>query len=262
MPVKTLKTRAEWDDAGENVVVLHMFGRAKDHPNASPYPIKVELFLRAAEIEYAADFSKPLSAKGKSPWMTFNKKDMADSQMCIDHLIETMPEKDLEAHLSDSDKAVARGFRALFEDNFYFVLVMKRWNFGDINYLFENVLPPFPAPKLLLPLIKMKLKKNILGQAKGQGIGLHSKDEIYEIGKKDLKALSDFLADKPFLMGSKFSTVDCTIFGFLVCVFWGSPKDDVHRVYAEKELPNLKEYALRIKEKYWPDWDECIYKNE
>ncbi len=140
MPIKELKTRAEWDNAGQNIPVLHMFGRAKNHPNASPYPLKLETFFRAAQIEYAVDFSQPKSTKGKSPWITFNKEDIADSQMCMNHILKVMPEKDLDSHLSEVDKAVAMGFRSLLEDNLYFVLLMKRYAFDKAKFLLENVL--------------------------------------------------------------------------------------------------------------------------
>lgn len=40
-----------------------------------------------------------------------------------------------------------------------------------------------------------------------QGIGRHSIDEVEGIGKKDLMALSVFLADKQFFLGSSPTTV-------------------------------------------------------
>jgi hypothetical protein len=45
-----------------------MFPRAKDVLNMSPFPIKLETFLRANDIKYVEDFEYPMSAKGKSPW--------------------------------------------------------------------------------------------------------------------------------------------------------------------------------------------------
>ena len=260
MPLEGLKNRSEWDNAGQNVPVVHMFYRARNHPNGSPYPIKLETFLRAAGIKYAVDFSKPFSSKGKMPWMTFNKEDMTDSQMCIDHIIKVMPDKDLDAHLNDSEKAVARGFRALLEDNLYFVVVMKRWSYDESGYMLKVLAPP-PGPKFLFSLVLPMAKKKISGQAKSQGIGLHTKEEVLEIGKRDLKALSDFLGEKQYLMGDQISTVDCVAFGFLCVVIYGFPEDDVHRVQIEEELPNLKAYTMRIKETYWPDWDDCQYKD-
>ncbi len=38
--------RKKWNNAGKDVVVLHQFDRARSCPNPSPYPIKLETFLR------------------------------------------------------------------------------------------------------------------------------------------------------------------------------------------------------------------------
>lgn len=40
-------------------------------------------------------------------------------------------------------------------------------------------------------------------KAKAHGIGLHTQDEIIELGKNDLSVLSALLADKPFLFGNE-----------------------------------------------------------
>ncbi len=65
MPNKT-ELRQKWDNAGKNVVVLHQFDRARDHPNPSMYPIKLETYFRMADIQYVNDFDQPLSKKGKN----------------------------------------------------------------------------------------------------------------------------------------------------------------------------------------------------
>lgn len=40
-------------------------------------------------------------------------------------------------------------------------------------------------------------------KAKAHGIGVHSQDEIIELGKTDLSVISALLADKPFLFGNE-----------------------------------------------------------
>ncbi len=94
MPSKS-ELRAKWDGVPDTTVVLHMFRRSKIKPNGSPFCLKLETYLRAAGIDYEEDFEMPLSAdKAKSPWITFEKKDISDSQMCIDHLAEKL-DKDM-----------------------------------------------------------------------------------------------------------------------------------------------------------------------
>jgi hypothetical protein len=50
------KLQQKWNNAGKDVVVLHQFGRASFCPNPSPYPIKLETFLRINNIKYVNDF--------------------------------------------------------------------------------------------------------------------------------------------------------------------------------------------------------------
>lgn len=40
-------------------------------------------------------------------------------------------------------------------------------------------------------------------RAIGHGVGRHNSDEIYDFGKKDLKALSEYLAEKPYFFGEE-----------------------------------------------------------
>jgi hypothetical protein len=40
------RRRAKWAAVGEDVIVLHGFERAKTCPNASPFVLKLETFLR------------------------------------------------------------------------------------------------------------------------------------------------------------------------------------------------------------------------
>ena len=53
---------------------------------------------------------------------------------------------------------------------------------------------------------------------KAQGTGLLPKDQMHEMGMRDLKAISTFLGDKAFMMGAKPSALDCVVFGFMVQV--------------------------------------------
>ena len=48
---KLEKLQAKWDAAGKDVVVLHMFPRAIYCPNPSPYPVKLETWLRMNNVK-------------------------------------------------------------------------------------------------------------------------------------------------------------------------------------------------------------------
>ena len=140
--------REDWNNAGENVVVLHMLPRGRHTPNPSCYPLKLETYLRIAGIKYITDFTQPNSTKGKTPWMTFNGYDIADSQFCIEHLTKVLG-KDLSAHLTNEQRAIEKGLQSILEDNFYFCLVMERWVHGDVDFMINEVFPPSKMPTFM-----------------------------------------------------------------------------------------------------------------
>lgn len=90
-------------------------------------------------------------------------------------------------------------------------------------------------------------------------MGRHSREEVEKFGLADLQSLSDYLGDKQFFMGDSPSEVDATIFAFLCMVLCG-PEDSVLNKGIEENMGNLKAYFDRLKEKYWSDWDDVLYK--
>ena len=91
--------RAEWNSAGKDVVILHQFPRTRTCPNSSPFPLKLETFLRMADVEYKVEEKHFMSAKGKSPWITMNGEDVADSEIAMEHITKVTG-KDLDKDLS------------------------------------------------------------------------------------------------------------------------------------------------------------------
>ncbi len=45
-----------------------------------------QLLFRMHNIKYVNDFDEPMSTKQKSPWITFNGEDVADSQLAMEFL--------------------------------------------------------------------------------------------------------------------------------------------------------------------------------
>lgn len=63
------------------------------------------------------DYEEPMGYKGKTPWITLNGEELADSQIIMENLGPKFS-KDLSAHLSNEEKAVARSLRIMLEDHF------------------------------------------------------------------------------------------------------------------------------------------------
>jgi glutathione S-transferase len=77
----------------------------------------------------------------------------------------------------------------------------------------------------------------------------------------DFEALSNWLGDKPYMMGSAPCVLDCSAFGFLAIFYYIFPETYYLRKETETKFPNLKEYCDRMKAEFWPDWDELLDKN-
>ena len=119
------RERKKWNSIGKDVVVLHQFMRGNTCINLSPFPIKVETFLRMNNIRYVTETKHFVSVKGKTPWITINGEDIADSQHIIEYLSKHF-NIDMCAHLSDEERAVARSMRIMLEDHLYWWGVVLR----------------------------------------------------------------------------------------------------------------------------------------
>lgn len=247
--------REQWRFAGKDVVVLHQFPRARFCPNPSPFSIKLETYLRMTGIQYVNDFEEYLSDKKKCPWITINGKDVADSQLAILHLndiFDKSPSKDLSA----SEQGVGNAFRIMLEEHFYWGFVLDRWIYEKGRHAVDNF-EPLPLPVNVTRIMFKLAGRRLLGQAEAHGMGRHTKEEVEQLCLGDLKAISDFLGEKPFLLGDTPTEVDCTLFGFMVMLFHCAQDDLVYKTETEKKWNNLYLHMERMKEKYWPDWNEA-----
>jgi hypothetical protein len=62
-----------------------------------------------------------------------------------------------------------------------------------------------------------------LERAKGQGIGLHSQQEVEQLTLDDLKNHSIILGQKKFILEDGPCEDDCAVFGQLSQAVWGTP---------------------------------------
>ena len=119
------KARSIWAKVGKDVVVLHQFPRGNGCINLSPFPVKLETFLRMNKIKYVVEDDYPMGLKGKSPWITINGVDVADSQLAIEYLANHFG-IDMSSHLTTEQRSVARSMRSLIEDHLYFCVTVEK----------------------------------------------------------------------------------------------------------------------------------------
>ena len=253
---KAARLRAEWDSVGKDII-LHQINRCYDAPNLSPFPMKVETYLRMADIKYVNDFESPMGPKGKSPWITINGQDLSDSQLALEYLAKKF-EKDFSIHLLEEEKAIARAFRVMLEERVYWGMALDRWVYQEGKHLAN--LPFFESlPDPLVNFIIKSYGRNFKKAAFYQGMGRHSQQEVEEMINKDLQAISVYLGNKPFFMGPEPCEADCSMFGFLSQFIYAMP-GCVYTDTVTKEYQNLIDYHERMKARFWPDWEDCLHK--
>ncbi|XP_015929788.1 failed axon connections [Parasteatoda tepidariorum] len=246
-------------DYEKDVVYVYQFTRCPTLPSASPFCLKVETWLRMTEVKYEnVDHKmKYKSKKGQLPFVEVNGVEIADSDIIIKELSQ-MFGKDLDEHLTLDQKNVSHAFVSMLNNHTSWV--MRWWRYShpgeflkaaqmDIKRTLNSKLPK----GLLQFFFKLGFKSNIK-RTIGHGVGRHNSDEIYEFGKKDLKALSEYLAEKPYFFGEEPHLLDCVAFSHLcqfVYVPFGGMKE-----YLESDCTNLLSFVERMKERYWPDWEE------
>ena len=140
---------------------------------------------------------------------------------------------------------VARDAASTKEDNLYWVVLIDG---GSKSQFTENQGRCFGVvPPIMRGLVAGSVRKGIRKALVAQGMGRHSRNEIYEIGKADLTAASMWLGDEPFFMGATATSVDASAYSFLVSILVPEILAADHGTY----LANLWAYCGLMKKKYY-----------
>ncbi|XP_078383184.1 failed axon connections homolog isoform X1 [Oculina patagonica] len=241
--------------AKPGTVVLHQPGPFDVVLSASPPCLKLETFLRMTKIPYENEYGFKVSKKGKKPWIEFNGQEIADSNFCIEFLKKEF-QVDIDSHLSATEKAISHIIRTMLEENTYWTMVYYRWCSDYAPVLRERWFGhlAFPVKYLVFHMIQRSCRKNMWGH----GIGRHSEQEVYGIGEKDLLAVSEILGQKKFLFGEKPCLADAALFAFIAAFIWDMGPECPLGLLTQTKAQNLERHAKRMKELYYPDWDEII----
>jgi glutathione S-transferase len=85
-------------------------------------------------------------------------------------------------------------------------------------------------------------------------MGRHSDEEITALATRSIVATSDFLGNKPYMMGDAPTGLDATAFAFvagILCPVFESPT----RLAAERH-DNLKSYVERMMARFYPGFSQ------
>ena len=233
------------------MITLYQFDPAFGLPNASPFCMKLETYLRMAALPFEAPPGKMQdlmkAPKGKLPYINDGGKVVADSSLIIDYLKQTYGDQ-LDGWLSTEQQATALAYQRLMEEHLYWAVVYTRWieptGWALTKAAFFDTMPlPF---KWFVPTLA---RRGLVKSLHSHGMGRHSQAEIYALGMRDITALATFLADKPYFMGSEPCSLDATGYAFLANLVW-PPIESPLKQHALK-YPQLVAYCERMRSRYY-----------
>lgn len=232
------------------MIVLNQFPAAFNLPNASPFCMKLELYLRMAGLPYKNRYTLELhrAPKGKLPWIDDGGTVVADSGLIIAYLKSKYGDS-LDAKLNAQQRAQALAITRLLEEHLYWAVLYDRWLspagweltrpafFGGLSWPLSVIVPRVA-------------RRGMRAELRGQGMGRHRPEQIYAFGVEDIDALAVLLADKSFFLGDEPSSVDATAAAFLANVLMVPFETSIKKAAAGHA--NLVAYCERMANQYFP----------
>lgn len=232
------------------MITLCGFGPAFGLPDASPFVIKVDTYMRMAGVpfEYKTGMDNlKIAPKKKLPLIIDGDKVIPDSQEIIAYL-KTEKSADLDDWLTPEQKAISYLVTKSIDENLYWCGVNSRWANDDTWPLVKEKLfadMPFPIKQIIPGVIR----KSVIKDMKAHGIGRHSSAEILNIAKQSYQSLADLLGDKPFFMGDQPCSLDATAYGSLAATILADIDNDLNN--AARQHPNLVAFCNKIKTEFF-----------
>ncbi|KAI1660773.1 putative glutathione S-transferase [Daldinia decipiens] len=266
-------------NASPDITIFRGFRDTKNHV-WSPYVNKLEARLRFAGVRYEIGVGSPKTApRGKIPYIECRdlsttsssgkgegsqpKVQLGDSTLITKTLTEWGVLTDLSRALDPSKRLQDMALIALLENKLSFYQTWERWvqNYYTMR---DHVLWPIPYPiRIVVGLLAYRANTTMLN---GQGTGRFTKEEIeqsmYEIwGAINVQLVMSRSSskggdEKPFwvLGGEEPTEADACLFGFIVSAWICTAGPKSHDTI--KSFPVLLDYAGRIHDQYFPDYDK------
>lgn len=236
------------------MINLYSFGSSFGVMDPSPFVVKVDAFLKMAELPYevksGAHYLKK-SPKGKLPFISIEqqaeKRVIADSQHIIEQLTKTY-QITLDDFLTKEQQAQVYLLTKSLDENLYWCLVYSRWVLEDTwplaNKAFFGGMPL--ALRWFVPTL---IRKAVIKNLHGQGLGRHNKAEILTITDKTFNALSVLLGEQDYFYGKQPCSFDATAYAIL-CQFISANCENEFNDKA-RSYPNLVNFCQRMEQRFY-----------
>jgi len=232
------------------MITLYQFPPAFDLPNASPFCMKLELYLRMTGLPYRNRYTLELhrAPKGKLPWIDDEGTAVADTGFVIEYLKGKHGDP-LDAKLDRLQRARAVAIARLLEDHLYWTVLYDRWIAAPGWQLtrpafFGGLAWPLRA------IIPWVARRGIRAELNGHGIGRHLPEQIHALGVADVDALAALLGDQAYFLGEYPTSIDATAAAFLANILMVPLESPIKSAAASHA--NLSSYCQRMAQRYFP----------
>lgn len=203
------------------MITLYQAPRAWGTANISPFCIKLEAYLRMAELPYEIKPGDPRKApKGKVPYVQLEGAMLGDSSVIIERLKERFGDS-VDAHLSVEQKALGRLVQRTLEEGTYWCGVYARWAVDDaFEEIRKALFGSFMGPPLIW-FVPDLVRKKALSSLFAQGTSRHAPEQVYAMANRDVAAI-DTLITGPYLFGERPTSYDAVTYAF-TSALWRTP---------------------------------------
>ena len=240
--------------APATVLTVYGYVPAWGIPDISPYVTKLVNYLHMVGIEHEwkpqdlAHLDED-SPNGKLPYIVMpDGTKLTDSNRIISHLESTI-DNPLDAGMTDTEKAQALAWHRLVEEHLYWSgIIQPRWR-EDAGW--ETYIPYIVQGAEVTPEMRVGLdafRGRIMAEFDGQGMGRRTDEEVFEVLREDVDALSTYLGDKPFFLGDQPRSLDASIYSTIRHII-DVPFDWPGKPYTRGKA-NLVAYADRMRARF------------
>ena len=228
------------------ILKLYQPPRGFGLPNPSAFCVKLETYLRMAEVPYEIERGQPWDApKGKIPWIVDDGHVLGDSSFIIEYLKRKYGDP-LDSRLTPHQQALGHAIKKMVEESLYFVSSYSKWAEDEGFEIYSaELFAGMPEEQLEM------VRKMALDRLHAQGIGRHSSREVYELGIQDVESFTELLGEGSFLFGDRPTSFDASAFGVI-----GNLKDGPFASPVRDSIRNattVADYIDRIRQQYFSD---------
>lgn len=233
------------------MITLYQFPAIWGLPNASPFCLKLETYLRMAELPYEIKkVRNPARApKGKLPFIKLDNQLVADSDIIIDYLKARFGDK-LDKKLTREHLSLSSLVSSSLSGELYWQMLYMRWKddkaWVHVKKAFFRGLPFY-----LKGLVPYLARKRMINSLEVQGTGRLTEHEVLHQGYKIIDALAVLMGNQKFFHGEQPTSIDATIFGFLANIAW-VPFEDPFKLHLQQHK-NLLGYCERMWNSFYPE---------